>query len=288
MAQYKDHPLAAVFPLMEPDEIKELSEDISRNGQRAPITLYENKILDGRNRYRACLKINREPRIRQYTGGEPQAFVISANLKRKHYKESQRAVIAAKLTGVQSNGCKPNSALMQSLSTAAAASQLNVSPRSVETAKAVIREGPKRIVSQVVAGTKKLVTAAKEIQRAKSQRDKTGCQIPDDILQDWREAEAFAESLKSLHRILLRLEDGIEKRELILREISNSVTIDLRNVWNELDRVLPYAVCPTCSGKNRKSCTLCKQRGFLSKFGYEHWVPKKTREIRENAAAISN
>ena len=47
------HPLADLFPMMTDEELDELGEDMLKLGQREPIWLYEGKILDGRNRYRA-------------------------------------------------------------------------------------------------------------------------------------------------------------------------------------------------------------------------------------------
>lgn len=113
--------------------------------------------------------------------------------------------------------------------------------------------------------------------------DKTGYRIPEDIYPDWQEAEAFNSILSQLHRIKLQIEKSVEESELAFREITNSTVSELENVWRDLQRVLPYAVCPTCQGRTREKCTLCKQRGWVSRFGYEHWVPKATRDLRERA-----
>ena len=51
---YEFHPLADIFPMLDDNELKALAEDIKTKGLTEPITLYEGKVLDGRNRYRAC------------------------------------------------------------------------------------------------------------------------------------------------------------------------------------------------------------------------------------------
>jgi hypothetical protein len=91
---YKSHPLANRFPPMTYTQRGELVDDIRSRGLLEPITLYEGMILDGRNRYRACLEAEVTPRFVQYTGGNPIAFVWSKNGARRHLSEAKRLELA--------------------------------------------------------------------------------------------------------------------------------------------------------------------------------------------------
>jgi len=104
----KFHPLADMFPLMEGEEFDALVADIKANGLNEDIVTYDGMILDGRNRYRACLAAGWHPDTiaeRFVVGAstldadrwidDPRAYVISANIHRRHLTaEGKRKAIA--------------------------------------------------------------------------------------------------------------------------------------------------------------------------------------------------
>jgi ParB-like chromosome segregation protein Spo0J len=84
--------------LLEGAEFDELVADIKANGQTAPIVTYEGMILDGRNRYRACLAGGVHPLIIEGDDiDDPVAFVISTNIRRRHLTGEQRDELAVRL-----------------------------------------------------------------------------------------------------------------------------------------------------------------------------------------------
>src|SRR5262249_9421426 len=102
---FEFHPLANLFPLMEGAEFDELVADIKTNGQHARIILKDGMILDGRNRYRACLTAGIEPSFacKAYSDQitDPVAYVISANVLRRHLNAEQKRELIGKLLKAQ-------------------------------------------------------------------------------------------------------------------------------------------------------------------------------------------
>lgn len=88
------HPLANIFPMMDATAFAVLAEDIKHRGLLHPITIYQGKILDGRNRLKACRKVGVAPRFTEFKGRDPLGHVVSLNLQRRHLTESQRAMLA--------------------------------------------------------------------------------------------------------------------------------------------------------------------------------------------------
>ena len=81
------HPIADIFPLMAGRAFDALVSDIETHGLREPIWLHQDgRIIDGRNRARACERLGVEPETQTYIGPDVNllAFVISLNLHRRH------------------------------------------------------------------------------------------------------------------------------------------------------------------------------------------------------------
>jgi hypothetical protein len=155
------HPLANIFPLIEGAEFDALVDDIRANGLRENIVLLDGAILDGRNRYRACLIAGTQPRTVEYFGDDPVSFVVSLNLRRRHLDESQRAIVAAKLANMrQGNFSKAANLPVSPVSQSSAADMLNVSERTVRSARTVIDEGAPELVEAVEHGRVSVSAAA--------------------------------------------------------------------------------------------------------------------------------
>lgn len=128
----KVHKLAKLFPEITGDDFKALVLDIKTSGLRQPITTLDGQILDGSNRYRACIAADVEPRLEEYVGDNPLAFVKSQNLNRRHLSESQRAMVAAEIAKCQNSDT----------SVTAEAAEFKVSRESVHKAVKIKRESP--------------------------------------------------------------------------------------------------------------------------------------------------
>ena len=92
---YDLHPLSSLFPRITGPEFDALVADIKANGLREPIVVHQGLILDGGNRYRACLEAGIDPAFTEFAGGNLVSFVLSANLHRRHLSPGQQAAIVA-------------------------------------------------------------------------------------------------------------------------------------------------------------------------------------------------
>ena len=168
------HPFAEVFPPLDGEAFDALVKDIEARGQQESIWVYEGKILDGRNRYRACQIAGREPKVQDYVGDDPIGFVLSANLHRRHLNESQRAMVAGKLADLE----KGANQYVKGMSASKAAALLNVSTASIERAKVILKSGDPDLIKDVTTG-KVSVAAAAQTAKKKNGKSKTQSSEPE-------------------------------------------------------------------------------------------------------------
>jgi len=160
---YPSHPFADLFPMIDGPDFDRLVEDIRAHGLIEPVVLLDGKILDGRNRARACEVIGIEPVTRAFDGNDPLQFVLSLNLRRRHLTASQRALIAARLETLRQGKTKENAGKQAKLPVSRddAAAALNVSRRSVTDAKKVMTDAAKPVAAAVERGDLAVDVAAK-------------------------------------------------------------------------------------------------------------------------------
>jgi hypothetical protein len=119
----KVHPAADLFPMMSDSELEELGRDIEKNGLRHEVVLWTPEeisrsrpksvfLLDGRNRLEAIERYNPSNtdelwRPEDFLSGariiyahhdvDPWAYVVSANMRRRHLSSKQKRDVIASL-----------------------------------------------------------------------------------------------------------------------------------------------------------------------------------------------
>jgi hypothetical protein len=187
--EYPIHPVAAMFPLMDESELAGLAADIKENGLREPLWTHEGKVIDGRNRLKACQIAGVVPEFREWEGKGRSLtkFVISLNYYRRHLTVGQKAIIgidvkkrleteyasqkAAKCSDAGKKGGRGNKKGGQtSLSTLSrprrasedAAKSLGISHASISAAEKIAEASPET-AKEVSEGKKTIAQAKKEL-----------------------------------------------------------------------------------------------------------------------------
>lgn len=205
------HPLAECFPLMVGAEFEALCNSIKENGLREPITMYEDMILDGRNRWNACEKLDV---AKSYTylpnDTDPLKFVIDKNLHRRHLTESQRAMIAADLANIPHGGWgRGRLPQAGSVTAVEAGALLKVHPTSVRKAKQIMREGSAEQIAGIRSGEKRVSVVLDEIKKTRPLKP-GGNKNKKGVLRNVGGNAARIESLRVNAQIWAKLRSGLE------------------------------------------------------------------------------
>ena len=190
---YELHPLCTLFPRVSGNEFETLCADIKENGLRNPIVIHDGMILDGGNRYRACVEIGIEPNYVEFDGGNIVSFVLSANLHRRHLSPGQQAAIVASAqdwANAQTVG-KPKSGNVTGLDRVEdRIAQSGASDKTQRMADKVAKANPE-LAKQVAHGEISLPKAIKSLSPRKPEFEERHHDEPD------FDAESIAEEIAS-------------------------------------------------------------------------------------------
>jgi len=159
------HEVANIFPLLTGNEFESLRDDIKTNGLLEPIVIHEGKILDGRNRYTACLGADVFPDTVDYDGNDPLGYVLSKNLHRRHLNESQRGIVGEKIETMLHGGDRQDANLHLATTRSEAAELVNVSPRTIASVAKIRKEAPE-LIPAIESGELRVGKAVQQINRA--------------------------------------------------------------------------------------------------------------------------
>lgn len=158
---YKQHPLSAAFPAMSGLDIQNLADDIRERGQQESGVLLDGMVLDGWHRYLACIQAGAEFRAREFSGGDPVAFVLSKNLHRRHLTASQRAASIVACKEWRPNGVARGAKVHGMASKAEMAEEAQVSERTIAHAKVAHEAGLGKVVRDGEVSAKRAADVAK-------------------------------------------------------------------------------------------------------------------------------
>jgi ParB-like nuclease domain len=155
------HPAAEVFPMLDDDELEELASDIKNNGLQHPLVVAElgdePLLVDGRNRREACRRVGVIPDYIRLDGHDPVAYILSANINRRHMTKGQRAMAVAKIYPDRTP--RGQSSVSE-----------GITYERVSSARTVLRHAPD-LADQVITGSLSLDKAYEEAKIRKGQVD---------------------------------------------------------------------------------------------------------------------
>jgi ParB-like chromosome segregation protein Spo0J len=143
-------------------EFAGLVADVRDRGLLEPVWLHrDGRIIDGRNRYRACREAGSDPKFRTFEGKDVELvpFVVSLNVHRRHLNESQRAMVAEKIANAR-QGERRDLVEISTMTQTDAAELLNVSRETVSKARKVATQGVPELAERVISGEIAVSTAA--------------------------------------------------------------------------------------------------------------------------------
>lgn len=224
------HPVAAMFPMLDEDELNELAADIKANGLLYPIIIDRDGVLiDGRNRLAACEKAKVKPAFETLNGTDPVAYILSTNIARRHLTKGQRAMAVAR-------ACFETKQTVRGLSAAT-----GVSAGRIGFASTVLQFAPD-LADGIMAGSIPLDQAYEEARKRKTEaetRDEQAKRAQAELARLKAEAPDLAdlvtEERMKLSEAVAAAKERREEEEEAAQRASHDFAVAVVQLWAALD-----------------------------------------------------
>lgn len=305
-AKLEFHTLANRFPLLEGDQFKAFVNHMKVHGYNGSkkIWLLDNKILDGRNTYRACLELGITPIFQEWAGehDDPWEFVKMMNLHRAHLSLSEWLLLHAAEAIESCVRTNRGAVPAPQKTTKQIAKNLGVAETKVHQAKRVTRNGSigvQELVkkSQVsMNDADKVSKLPKEVQDAAAEKVRNGHArtLQEAIRGDANEGEEPGASLptemdergRKLPKHLIdvfstKLWDKYAGHLLSLKNLGHAILREspywvdgadtdkqIEKMRQRLVNARPYALCDDCAPKHL-GCSTCRGKGWVPGWRYD-------------------
>lgn len=175
---YQQHPLSAAYPAMTDEEYAVLRDSIADIGVQNPITMFEDMVLDGWNRYRVTQELGYECPEVPFTGDDPVRLVRAQNDARRHLSVGARALIEVRLRewkprgSNQYGGSAPGADAPSKV-----AADTGFGVRTIERAKAVDAKAIPEVQDAVLSNRVSL-KAAEQIAKLPAEEQSAALKVP--------------------------------------------------------------------------------------------------------------
>lgn len=303
MKEYERHPLSAEYEDLTGRAWDQLVDGLARYGNVTgrKIMLFEGKIFDGWQFYRACQKAGVKPEFETLELPEkmtPEEYVEIVNDNRRHESHDRLQLRATERRE------RVKIAINNGQSLRAIAASEGVDPKtirddlkvpggdrsppgatkntgSIPTVKGLDGKTYPSRAERVGQAASKTHPGAngkspKEVKSDEKEaaeddpKDAVDAAIPAVLRPVFEKAEEFKEVVNQLNAINRKLEE-LKKHPAGACLRLQQAQIDLKNLKESVRFDTPYCVCPMCHGnaKERKANCACKQRGWLVEGSYK-------------------
>lgn len=259
------HPLAAAFPLLAGVALAALVADIKQHGLRRPILVDgRGRVIDGRNRLRACVEAGVTPRFEvcEIDEDEVLALIISENVHRRHLTPAQLAMVAANV--VQARRAQGRA---EGRSSHVVGEQFGLSARTIEEALAVLDRGAEGLAALVIGGEVGVSVAAALARENDTTQRRVVQQGPDAVREHARNQRAARADLRAA-----RAASADSGRDRAAAEASAAVADGRESV----DRTAASAPTPAVAGEQHAAFD---DAGGWRDGGRVRWVTQQGKVI---------